>query len=108
MNNKEAKAPVPFSVMNGDGESFIVGDKKYTVRPMLVGDSLKFAEDGLSISSQLFNLANKEAKEKLDFYLSQYCFDENKDPMTIEKVIADKWSIIDLKNFLRKLCDLSG
>lgn len=108
MSKTEAKAPVPFSVMSGDGEPFVVGEKTYTVSPILVGDALKFADEGLFIGSQIFNLGNKESRVKLDTYLSQYCTDENSETMSIEKISADKWSVVDLKLFVRKLCDISG
>ena len=108
MSKTEAKAPVPFSVMSGEGDSFIVGEKTYTVKPMLVGDALKFADDSLSVGSQIFNLADPKAKEKLDNYLQRYCTDETGEAMSIEKIINDGWSVVDLKLFIRKVVDISG
>lgn len=108
MGNVTEKTPVPFSVMSGDGESFVVGEKNYTVKPMLVGDALKFAEDGLFIDVQLFNLGNKKAKAKLEEYLSRYCVDENNDPMSIEKITTDNWNVVHLKQFVKRLVDISG
>ncbi|OPX46395.1 hypothetical protein CLHUN_02110 [Ruminiclostridium hungatei] len=108
MSKIDGKTPIPFSVMSGDGESFGVGEKSYTVKPMLVGDALKFAEDGLFIDVQLFNLGNKKAKAKLDEYLSRYCTDENNEPMSIEKITADNWNVVHLKQFVKKLVDISG
>ncbi|WP_024834154.1 hypothetical protein [Ruminiclostridium josui] len=108
MSDITEKTPVPFSVMNGDGESFAVGEKTYTVKPMLVGDALKFAADGVSLGSQIFNLGDKKSKEKLEKYLSQYCVDESGEPMTIDKIIVDNWNVVHLKLFIRKLVDISG
>lgn len=108
MSKIEVKTPVPFSVMSGDGESFVVGEKSYTVEPMLIGDALKFSDEGFSIGSQIFNLANPDTREKLDKYLSQYCFSENGEPLSINKVIEEKWNVVHLKNFVRKLVDISG
>lgn len=108
MANKETKKPVPFSVMSGEGDSFIVGEKNYTVKPMLVGDALKFLNEGLSIGTQIFNLAEPKAKAKLNEYLSRYCTNEKDEPMSIDKVIEDNWDVIHLKNFMKKLCDISG
>lgn len=108
MGNVTEKTPIPFSVMSGEGESFVVGEKSYTVKPMLVGDALKFAEDGLFIDVQLFNLGNKKAKAKLDEYLSRYCIDENNESMSIEKITTDNWNLVHLKQFVKKLVDISG
>lgn len=107
MSNDE-KNPVPFSVMSGDGEPFVVEEKSYTVKPMLVGDALKFAEDGLFIDVQLFNLGNKKARAKLDSYLTEYCINENGEPMSIEKIVTDNWNVVHLKQFVKKLVDISG
>jgi hypothetical protein len=108
MSNQEAKAPVPFSVMNGDSELFIVKDKKYHVEPMEIGDALKFSDEKLSVVSQIFNLAVEESRQKIDNYLKKYCTNDKGDAMSLEAVIAEKWNIVDLKNFVRKLCDISG
>jgi hypothetical protein len=108
VNNKEAKAPVPFSVMTGDSELFIANDKKYNVKPMLIGDALKFTEDNLSIGSQIFNIGIEANREKIESYLKKYCTNDKGDEMSVESVVADEWSVVDLKNFVRKLCDISG
>lgn len=108
MSDKDEKTPVPFSVMSGDGESFVVGEKEYTVKPMLIGDALKFSDSSLSIGSQIFNLAQPKTREKVNDYLSQYCTDKNGDAMSIEKITADNWNVVDLKLFIRKLVDISG
>lgn len=108
MATKKTKDPVPFSVMSGEGDSLIVGEKAYTVKPMLVGDALKFLEEGLSIGSQIFNLADPKAKAKLEGYISSYCTNEAGEAMDISKISEAGWSIVDLKNFMKKLCDISG
>lgn len=108
MDKKEAKAPVPFSVMNGDPELFIAQDKKYNISPMKIADALKFTEKNLSIGTQIFNIAVKENREQLDIYMSKYCTNEKGEPMSVEAAISDDWDIVDLKNFVRKLCDISG
>ena len=100
--------PTPFSVMIGEGETFKVGDKSYTVKPMLVGDAIKFLGESLSIGTQIFNLANKKAKAKLDEYLTKYCTNEKNEPMNIDKIVEDEWNLVQLKEFMRKLCDISG
>lgn len=108
MSNQEAKAPVPFSVMNGDPELFIAQGKKYNVSPMKIADAVDFSDDNLSVGSQIFNIAVKENREQVNGYLSKYCTKENGDSMTLEIAMADDWDIVDLKKFIRKLCDISG
>jgi hypothetical protein len=63
MNNKEAKTPVPFSVMNGDPEFFIAQNKSYHISPMKIADALKFSDENLSVGSQIFNIAIKEKRK---------------------------------------------
>lgn len=108
MANQEIKTPVPFSIMNGEGDSFVVGEKNYTVKPMLVGDALKFSDDNLSVGSQIFNIAIKEKREKINKYLSKYCTNDKGEPMSLESAIADDWDVVDLKEFIKKLVDISG
>lgn len=108
MSNKEAKTPVPFSVMAGEGESFVVGEKTYTIKPMLVGDALKFIDDNLSVGTQIYNLALKKSRNLLDGYLKKYCIDEKGQPMTIERIIQDEWTLADLKRCVQQLTELSG
>jgi len=102
------EAPVPLSVMVGSGENFEAKGKTYTVKPIPLKCVAEFMADNLSIGSQLFNIANKEASEKVNKWLNGYCFDEKGEKMTLEKAMDDEWDIVDLKNFFHKLCDLSG
>jgi hypothetical protein len=108
MDNKEAKTPVPFGVMKGDSELFIANDKKYKVKPMKIGDALNFANDTIAINSQIFNLALDDRKKKIDEYLSKYCAKESGETMSLDSAIADDWDVVDLKNFVKKMCDISG
>lgn len=108
MSKQEANAPVSLSVMRGAGETFEAKDKTYTVKPITLAHIEEFMADNLSIGSQLFNVANKDAKEKVNKWLGGYCLDEKGEAMSLQKAIDDGWDIVDLKNFFRKLCDLSG
>lgn len=110
MSNKEAtkRTPVPFSVMAGEPELFIAQNKKYYVKPMKIGEALKFIEDNIHVETQIFNLAVKENREKVDYYLSKYCTNEKGESMSLEAIQNDDWDLVDLKNFIRKLCDISG
>jgi hypothetical protein len=64
--------------------------------------------DNLSIGAQLFNVVNKEAKTKVDKWLSGYTVNSKGESMSLEKAMEDDWDVVDLKNFFKKLCDLSG
>jgi hypothetical protein len=68
----------------------------------------EFMKDNLSLGTQLFAISNKASKEKIEKWLSRYCFDSKEEPMSVEKAMADDWNIVDLKEFIKKLCDLSG
>lgn len=109
MSNQEAK-PVDLSTMLGilGGNDFVVGSKKYVIKPMSLREVNEFMEDNLSLGTQLFAVANEESRKKLDKWLSGHCFDKLGEPMTLEKATNDDWSIVDLKEFIKKLCDLSG
>lgn len=106
--SKEAKAPVSLSTMLGSGETFEAKSKTYTVKPITLARIEEFMSDNLSLGSQLFNVSNKDAKSKVDKWLADYCTDEKGESMSLKKAIEDGWDIVDLKNFFRKLCDLSG
>jgi hypothetical protein len=105
--SKEA-TPVSFSVMNGEPEIFIAQKKKYHIEPMKVSDAMKFSDENLSVGAQIFNLASKENREKLNYYLSKYCTNEEGELMSLDSVIKADWDIAELKSFIRRLCDISG
>jgi hypothetical protein len=69
---------------------------------------LRLEKDNLSLGAQIFNLSNKDVKAKIEKWLTGYCFDKNGEAMSLQKAMDDDWNIVDLKNFLKKLCDLSG
>jgi hypothetical protein len=110
MGKTEANSPVDLSTMLGTlgGDGFKAGEKTYTVKPMALKHVDEFMKDNLSLGTQLFAITNKVSKEKIEKWLSRYCFDLKGEPMSVEKVMADDWDIVDLKNFIKKLCDLSG
>ncbi len=108
MSKQEANAPVSLSTMLGTGETFEAKGKTYTVKPITLAHIEEFMADNLSLGSQLFNVTNKDAKTKVDKWLAGYCTNEKGESMSLQNAIDDGWDIIDLKNFFRKLCDLSG
>jgi hypothetical protein len=106
---KETKtSPTPLSVMLGSGDFLIVKDKKYKVKPIALKDIEEFMSDELSIGSQLFNITNPERRKKVDRWLTGYCLDEKDNPINLETAMNEGWDIVDLKEFIKKLCDLSG
>lgn len=118
--SKDIKSPTPLSVMVGAGDSFIVKGKPYNVRPILLQDIDEFVKSNVNIGSQFVSMVNPKERSKVDRWLSGqkdkdsniikagYCFDENNVPVNLEKATEDGWDIVDLKNFFRKLCDISG
>jgi hypothetical protein len=109
MSNQEAK-PVDLSTMLGilGGNDFVVGNKKYVIKPMALKHVDEFMKDNLALGAQIFNLSNEDVKAKLEKWISGYCFDRDGNPMTLQKAMDDDWNLVDLKNFIKKLCDLSG
>ena len=113
-------SPTPLSVMLGEGEIFDVNGKSYRVKPIELQDIEKFMGDSLSVGTQLFNISDKKSREKVDRWLGGkrdkdgnnvedgYCFDEEGNPVTLEIAMANRWNVIDLKEFFKKLCDFSG
>lgn len=104
----EEKTPTPLSVMLQSGGDFEVKGKIYKVRPLSLKDTEMFMKDNLSLGAQLFSVSEKKSRENINKWLSGYCFDDKDTPVTIEKAMEDNWDVVDLKEFIRKLCDLSG
>ncbi len=117
--SKEEK-PTSLSTMLGNGGNFNAKDKSYTIKPIALQDIESFMTDNLSLGAQLFNVADKKARAKVDRWLGGtkdkdgnivdkgYCFDESNNPVPLEKAMKDGWDVVDLKEFFKKLCDFSG
>lgn len=118
--SKDTNSPTPLSVMLGDGDEFVVGDKTYTIMPIAIKDVQEFMKDNLSLGSQLFNVANTKERAKVDRWLggkkdkdgnivkTGYCFDEEGNPVDLEKIENDGWNVAHLRKFFERLCELSG
>jgi len=102
------KTSTPLSVMLQSGGDFEVKGKVYTVRPIALKDTQDFMKDNLSLGAQLFNVTESKTKEKVNRWLQGYCFDDESNPINLEKAMTDDWDVVDLKEFFRKLCDFSG
>jgi len=107
MSNEETTSTT-LSTMLGSGDEFNVKDKLYLIKPIALKDIEKFMKDNLSLGTQLFNVSDKKSKEKVDRWLTGYCFDENGNSVNLEKAMELDWDVIDLKEFFKKLCDFSG
>jgi len=103
MAKKEA---APLSVMSGDGVNFSVQGKDYIVKVLKIKDKGEF--DSLNFGNQYVTLNEPAELEKMDKFMSRYLFDASGEPMTVEKCGADDWDIIDLKNFPRRVIEISG
>ncbi len=106
MPKKEATEAVPLSVMLGFGSDFLTQGKTYIVKPLKLNDNDEF--NSLNYGSQYFTINDPESKGKLEKFMERYLFDANGEPMTIEKAGIDDWDIADLKNFLKKVIEISG
>ena len=105
MSNKEV---TPLSTMLGSGEFIVIKEKQYRVKPIALKDIDSFVNSNINLGSQLFNLIDKKAKDNLNNWLAKYCFDEKDNPMSLDIVTEQDWDIVDLKTFVKKLCDISG
>lgn len=105
MANKEI---TPLSTMLGSGEFIDIKDKKYKVKPIALKDIDEFMSSHISLSNQLFNLADKKSKQVIDNWLTKYCTDEEGNPVSLQVATDSDWDVVDLKTFVRKLCDISG
>lgn len=105
--DNDNNALTSLSTMLGSGGSFKVKEKYYTIKPIVLKHIEDFMKDNLSVGTQFFNIANKKSREKVDRWLSEYCFDDENNLVTLEIVMADGWDVVDLKEFFKKLCDFS-
>ncbi len=119
MSKDKEKTPTPLSVMLGDGGEFEAKGKIYTVKPIALKDVEEFMKDNLSLGTQLFSLIDEKSKAKIDRWLGGkkgkdgnlipgYCFDEKDNPVTLQDAMDNDWDVVDLREFVKKLCDFSG
>lgn len=101
-------SPVSLATMLGEGETFSVNGKKYTVKPLLLKDISSFTKEQISLGSQLFNLMNEESQKILNKWIEKYITDSKNEPMTLQKMMDEEWNVVDLKNAIHKLIDVSG
>ena len=100
----------PLSVMLGSGELFFVRDgqpdqKQYICNPILLED-IDEVSSHIHTVNIMFNIT-KNNEPKFNKFLSKYVFDSNGEAMTTDKLKADKWTVVDLKRCIQKVCELS-
>ena len=105
MAKKEADV-TPLSTMVGGGSVFPVQGKDYRVKALKIKDNDEF--NAINMGSQYFTLNDPKELEKMNKFMERYLFDASGEPMTVEKTGTDDWDIVDLKNFLRKVIEISG
>jgi len=105
MAKKEANI-TPLSTMVGGGSIFTVQGKDYQVKPLKIKEKTEF--DALNFGSQYFTLSDAKELEKMNIFMDRYLFDSSGGAMTVEKCGIDDWDIVDLKNFLKKVIEISG
>lgn len=107
MANKEAK-PVPFSAMAGSGTTIEIAGKQYQLTVLKVKESEEFTQDNVNFGSQYLTLMDPDAKATLVKWLGRHLFTETGEPVTLEIIENDDWTVADIKTFWRKLVDFSG
>lgn len=107
MANKEAK-PVPLSAMTGSGAMIEIAGKQYQLTVLKVKESEEFTQDNVNFGSQYLTLMDPDAKATLVKWLGRHLFTETGEPVTLEIIENDDWTVADIKTFWRKLVDFSG
>jgi len=105
MPKKEA---VPLSVMAESGELFTVGKKKYRIRPLKLREVQEFKEDNINVGPQFVTFLTEEGKEKVDKWIQRCITDENGKPKKLEDLTNEDWDLVQLREAILKICDLSG
>lgn len=109
---KEAETPKAerqdLATMLGLGESFMVGERKYKVKPLLLKDVPEFLDSTIHFNAPIFSMSSEESRAVLDRWMKKYVRDENDKPVGLDRATKEGWSIADLKKALNRLLDLSG
>jgi hypothetical protein len=100
------EAVTPLETMLGEAADFPVNGKNYKVMPLLVKDNNEFNE--LYLGPQYFTINNPEDRKKLEKFMPRYLFNEADEPMTVDKIGEDGWSVADITRFLKKVIQVSG
>ena len=107
-DKKKEATPAPLSTMLGAGDKFTVNDKEYIINPITLKDINAFTEEQLSMGSQIFNLMDEKTKAVLEKWIQKYITDSEGNQMTIQRMTDEDWNVVDLKNAIQRLIDVSG
>ncbi|MBA1335829.1 MAG: hypothetical protein HPY66_1647 [Firmicutes bacterium] len=106
MSDKKA---VPLGVMLGAPELFTASNGKvYEIAPLLLKEVPEFQNDRISIGAQIFNITDEEAKQSLEKWVARKFQTAKGQAVTVQDLMNDDWTVVDLKNAIRKLADISG
>lgn len=108
MAKKEAAKAAPLSAMSGSGNFVEIAGKQYQLTVLKVKESDEFTGDNINFGSQFLTLANPEEKAIFLKWLGRHLFTESGEPVTLEIIENDDWTIVDIKTFWRLLVDFSG
>jgi len=103
----EKPTTVPLSVMVGQGNLFLAQDKEYQIIPLKLKYVSEFLEDQISIGGQLFNLADKDSKDKVEKWIPRVIKHNDKE-ITLQDLMNHDWDLSDLKRLWKDVLDISG
>lgn len=122
--SKDDNTPTSLEAMLGSGVEFEAKGKTYTMLPIASAHIELFRKEQIFMAeNQIFNFYDEKSRKSMNRWLGGeeviakvlgkditaiYLFDENNEPMSLEKTMADGWDVIDYKRYFKKLCDLSG
>jgi len=103
----EKSTNVPLSVMVGQGNLFLAQGKEYQVIPLKLKSVDEFLADQISIGSQIFNLSDKESKDKVEKWIPRVIKHNDKE-VTLQDLMDHDWDLSDLKRLWKDVLDISG
>lgn len=122
--SKDTNTPTSLPDILGSGVDFEAKGNTYTMLPIASAHIEMFRKSQIFMTeNQLFNFYDEKSRKAMNKWLggeevtvkvlskditARYLFDENNEPMSLEKTMADGWDVVDYKRYFKKLCDLSG
>jgi len=97
-----------FTMLGADENLFVVSrGVEYKIRALDVTEVVEFKQDNLPVLG--FTIMGEEEQEaKLEKWLKRCLKDAQGEAVTIEKIKAVPWSVVDVRKFIMKLMDISG
>ena len=108
MSKKEVKkSPPSLKDLMGVSDKMVINDIEYSVKPLKLKDVAEFQEDQPSVGPQYFAIANPEQKKVTDKWLQRQV-DKDGEPVTLEMAMEDGWSVVDLREVILAIINVSG